>query len=309
MTKYNFTEPTVISDHRSANVQSTNDLYTLTDTETDDKNKTSGYKIILNKDKALQFMKEVKKVKSGSKSHTIKIDNSQDYAKVATNIKNTIDALEHVSSNIQNLKNMYIMYSTIATNDNYYKFDKEINCLLSIDGSIVEGQIIAIDNGTVAVIKTQNKLLGVVIDNQLEIKESLANSSHVSESIYETEFETQTESPQTESLTESSIATSKFVSESPYLATSEYEVETDEILDTSPKEDPRTKKKKKSDTLNISSSISSISSSNKSEYVKQKSNMKGGFFMKAGKGDKVGIIETNDNYYSESSSIEEGLCE
>jgi hypothetical protein len=33
-------------------------------------------------------------------------------------------------------------------------------------------------------------------------------------------------------------------------------------------------------------------------------------FMKAGKADKIGIIETeNSRYYSESTSIEEGLCE
>jgi hypothetical protein len=32
-------------------------------------------------------------------------------------------------------------------------------------------------------------------------------------------------------------------------------------------------------------------------------------FMKAGKSDKVGINESVKGYYSESTSIEEGLCE
>ena len=139
-----------------------------------------------------------------------------------------------------------------------------------------------------------------------KLSRSIASSSH--------HVSSKLESPPTESSLSSSSSAVK--SSSPYLATSEYDLpprSNTQIASNINKENSKYISKTESSVVDVSS--------NNSEHP----NKHGGFknikkntqhdagnglkFMKAGKADNVGILESVKGYYSESTSIEYGLCE
>lgn len=163
--------------------------------------------------------------------------------------------------------------------------------------------------------------------------EPVSETEPVSEPVSETEEtepETDTETEDTEPETESDITSSanNTTTESSYASPSSISASISTSVSSSISSTSGKSSSFRSSGISSGSSnqITSLSeSSNRSDYVKNKqqvssisnANMRGGsknkqtkaHFMKAGKGDNVGIKESVKGYYSESTSIEEGLCE
>jgi hypothetical protein len=368
----NDSEPVIVSSTASktaSNSDSDSESDRLTKLSID--KQTGGYKIIIDKENAQIFKKEVLNLKNSSnkKKHTVRADNAQHYINAAKNIKNALDALnnnKYVGSlydQKKNLSELYKQFTQFGSDYKYYKLDNEIRCKVVINGNNYDAKIIGIDDGVAAIVKTSKEIYIIIIEGQLEISQkgghkkgpsvfsssssirstsdmsssSIESSSinmysndsnkHTSISSSSVQDSNKYNSPSTESMSTSSFQSK---SESPYLNTSEYDIDQSDTPKKSnnifrkPFHTDSSTKYTPSSELSINSSISS---SNKSEY---EDNQIGGFrksnsstnyttdsdkssikFMRAGKGDNVGIIEsTNSNYYySESSSAIEGLCE
>ena len=180
-------------------------------------------------------------------------------------------------------------------------FKKKIKCELKIEDRIVDGTITGIDNGWHVMIKTHDGTYRVHIGENMKICYGLQELAE-------------------EKLKEKK--NQKGGNElSPRLATSEY------LFEESKKQinSGTVSSKLNSSTLNSSTfsntidssemDSSKMSTSNKSDDYKRV--MRGGKkknrYMKAGSGDKIGIISPEEKidgyYYSESTSVEEGLCE
>lgn len=355
-------EPVIVSTSTSAEIIS-NELQ-----------KCNKCKIIIDHENAQKFMKEIKRIQSSKNKikEVIKLDKLNEYGDAAKHIKMAIDILKNNESREKNdLEKLYKQFEKRSGDKKFYKFVEDIKCNVETDNNKLDGKIIAIDDGVVAVVETNEGVFMITIANQLEIFDSTTQTTDIA--INKTELQKGGNkkksifSPQNTSsnnITKSSKKTSsqkssnrssnndkslilsadeisndtesmspssnEIKSVSPYLNTSEYNT----LL------------------MNKNKSSDTNSSSNKSEYVMKSSSnnnndkytstiyneidkLKGGDyqnnkplkiettkktdtdknnvkFMKAGRRDNIGIIESsksNNNYYSESSSAVDGLCE
>lgn len=366
----------------------------------------SGYKILLESDNAKLFIDEVKHLqKVAEQKQSIKIDNANEYKKAATQIEGVLTILSNdISPEKRKLEVLKKDLEKLSENDKFYVFKTPIRCKVIVGGKEEEGFVIAMDDGVVAVAKTEKGTYMVTFENQLEIlhqqqggkdnKGSKSNKNDRSnkefDKVSKSENKSSTRSTEksteksifipssrdndldqtdtgsesqnvgtsnkststrrsekTESSsakissprTESSLTTSsrKKSSSSPYVATSEYDIPT-----RSKESSEKSREVFSSASTDSEATVSTTTSdpetetvdesSNKSEYLKKiKHDMKGGAkdvknknheihkkedrknkglkFMKAGKADSIGIIESTKGYYSESTSIEDGLCE
>jgi hypothetical protein len=315
-----------------------------------------GYRIILASDDARLFIENVRTLqKTEGKKQSIKIDNAVDYGNATKHIDSALTILVNdISPEKKKLEALKQKFEKLAESTEFYVFEIPIKCKVTIDGKEIDGELIAIDDGAVAVAKTAKGNFMVTLESHLEIEKSSPELSSMSsqKSIFASSSgssqrsSTKLESPVTESLS-STPATASNTDTSPYLATSEYGLTESETMNNNTKKGQTSEVKTTSDSSAKTSSVrssdktssvrssdktSSVRSSDKTSSVRssvsdentKKSGMRGGRmdtkkiykdthnkskFMKAGKSDSVGIIESVKGYYSESTSIEDGLCE
>ena len=323
-----------------------------------------GYKIILAPDDARLFIENVRTLqKTEGKKQSIKIDNAVDYGNAAKHIDSALTILVNdISPEKKKLETLKQKFEKLAESTEFYVFETHIKCKVMIDGKEIDGELIAMDDGVVAVAKTARGNFMVTLESQLEIEKhggykksntttSSQKSIFTSSSGSSQRSSTKLESPATESSLSSTPVTASNTDTSPYLATSEYDLTESEIMNNNAKKGQTsevqttsdssaktssTRSSDKTTSTGSSDKTSSTSSSDKTSSVRssvsdqtesenaKKSGMRGGRrdtkkiykdmhnkskFMKAGKSDSVGIIESVKGYYSESTSIEDGLCE
>lgn len=338
---------------------------------TKDIQKGGGYQIILEQSMAKIFKSEIVRLKELiakgriDKQHYV-IKNSSTYIDAYTHIGHALEFLKNdISKEKLELESLRVRLLKLSQLDMFYPLTNPVLCSILLDNTSIPAQLVAVDDGAVAVVSvleksgdvnkgdnfivTLNDNLQIVEQtaesiNSVEIEEnrgggrptqsdrsifsksSSSISSNSSKSVSSSQVKL--DSPPTESsLTTTSITSTV---KSPYLASSEYDIFKPSTKDESTDESISVK-----ESTTRSSSISIDSSSNRSEFHQMKGGSKNKRvdsksiskntdsdvkraikFMKAGRSDKVGILETDGSsersgsyYYSESTSIEDGLCE
>lgn len=263
---------------------------------------SSNYIIIFDQTNGKYLMEEIRQLQGKS----IKTDHKT-YSQIVSNLENCLMLLKdnhtEEKKQLQNLLSRFQLIKNIGRDVNYYSCQHPILCILKKDDSKIKGELYGIINGSHVLVKTSNGThiicinrnnIQIINDHQtggskrkLSKKESPSSSSSSSSSTSSSSSSSSTEmitetssSVQTESLTSTSVTIDQM---SPYVATSEYLTTETSVS--------RTQKGGAPKKRNTESDISSIK------------------FMKAGRSDKIGIVESNNNYYSESSSVESDLCE
>jgi hypothetical protein len=131
--------------------------------------KGRGYKLLIDRDYGCAFVNEVKKIQQSGKKQKISLDNNSDYRDALKHVESALLVLKNDSSvekiELENVKKELLKY----TKDEFYVFENQIKCTVVIDGLTIPGQIIGMDDGELAIVKTAKGIFGVTLNNNIQI--------------------------------------------------------------------------------------------------------------------------------------------
>lgn len=131
-----------------------------------------GYKIILAPHDARKFIENVKNLQNtAGQKQSIDISNAVDYKNAAKHIESALMILSNdISPEKKKLETLKQELENLATINKFYVFDHPIICKVVIGTTEVNGELIAMDDGVVAVAKTEQGNFMVTLESQLEIE-------------------------------------------------------------------------------------------------------------------------------------------
>lgn len=246
-----------------------------------------GYQIILNNDEAQILLKEIER----SKLIKTRTTNNEKYLRVIENLKNALEILrDDVSEEKNEMMRLLKKFMIISEAETYCGFDSGIPCKIIANNEEKKGLMIGLADHQ-GVIDIDDEYHTVIIHKNIQLKHGQKggmNSINRKSSL------------STESMGSSnknSDYSSTYMSSSGSKSSSQYETENSI----------------KSDSLSSNSGTSTnIIGGGKNQKYLSDNAQKNIKFMRAGRGDNIGIdkVNTGPKYYSESSSIpDDGLCE
>ena len=131
-----------------------------------------GYKVILTQENARIFVSEVKNLqKNAGQKQKIDTTNQSEYKDAVKKINDALSILSNdISPEKKKLEELKAQLEILASRNLFYLFTNQVNCKVIINNKEIDGNIIGMDNGVVAVAKTAQGNFIISLNTQLEIK-------------------------------------------------------------------------------------------------------------------------------------------